>query len=81
VEGLGPVLFGGSLGGPISQVTSQKARNQTHAFTKICVFGMKEFGGRPCIGERPGAPWAHLESPTSSVRRNTSGTIEVGGQF
>jgi len=34
---LGPTLFGGSLGGPISEVASQKVRDRTHAFTKTCL--------------------------------------------
>jgi len=45
--------FGGSLGGLISEVTSQKVRDRTHAFTKIYVFTMEGFDGRPCIGGRP----------------------------
>jgi len=31
--GLGTTLFGGSLGGPIREVTSQNVRERTHAFT------------------------------------------------
>jgi len=47
--GLVPTLFGRSLGGPISEVTDQKVSDQTHTFTKIYVFRMEGFGGRPGI--------------------------------
>jgi len=54
--GLGPTLVCESLGGPISEVTSHKVRDLTQAFTEIYVFRMQGFGGRSCIGGRPGGP-------------------------
>jgi len=61
--GLGPTLFGGSLGGPISKVTSQKLRDWSYAFTKIYVFRVEVLGESPCIGERPGTPAPLLMGP------------------
>jgi len=48
MRGLEPTLFGGSLGGPISEVASQEVRDRTQAFTKTYVFRREGFGGRPC---------------------------------